>query len=261
MKKILLFVALILFSISSFAQDKLYLIFEMMKVDNEQEMAYWETENFWEKIHQQRANNGDIIGWDLWQLLPGGSDQGYQYMTVTLFNNASDMFKGVDIMKYAKAAYPDMTEDDILKKLNEAGKTRDLSVRLFLEDIASTSGANEMPIGTTAYLDFMKADMDKYDTYEKAEMEVFKPIHQKHVDTGDKKFWSLMRIMLPIGSDTYASHITVNMYKDVDAAINQPGGNWGDMTDVQRKAIQDGLKTRDFKKGIMAILIKKARKN
>ena len=107
----------------------------------------------------------------------------------------------------------------------------------------------------------MKADMDKYDTYEKAEIEVFQPIHQKHVDTGDKKFWSLMRIMLPIGSDTYASHITVNMYKDVDAAINQPGGNWGDMTDVQRKAIQDGLKTRDFKKGIMAILIKKARKN
>ena len=72
MKKTLLIVALILFTISSFAQDKLFLVFEMMKVDNEQEMAYWETENFWEKIHQQRANNGDIIGWDLWQLSPGG---------------------------------------------------------------------------------------------------------------------------------------------------------------------------------------------
>lgn len=261
MKKTLLIVALILFSISSFAQDKLYLVFEMMKVDNEQEMAYWETENFWEKIHQQRANNGDIIGWDLWQLSPGGEDQGYQYMTVTLFNNAADMFKGGDFMKHVKAAYPDMTEEDIWKKMNEAGKTRDLAVRLYLEDIARTSGANEMPIGTTAYLDFMKVDMEKYGAYEKAEMEVFQPIHQKQVDAGDKEFWSLMRIMLPFGSDTYASHITVNMFKDVDAAVNKPGGNWGDMTDAQRKAVQDGLKTRDLKKGIMATLVKKARKN
>jgi len=261
MKKTLIFVALILLSITSFAQDKLFLVFELMKVDNEQEMAYMETENFWEKIHQQRAQNDEIIGWDLWRLSPGGEDQGHQYMTVTLFNNAADMFKGGDFMKNVKAAYPDMTEEDLWKKLNEAGKTRDLSVRLYLEDIARTSGTNEMPIGTTAYLDFMKVDLEKYGAYEKAEMEVFQPMHQKQVDADEKEFWSLMRIMLPIGSDTYASHITVNMFKDVDAAVNQSGGNWEDMTDAQRKAVQEGMKTRDMKKVIMATLVKKSRKN
>ncbi len=94
MKKVLfLFVAVLMSTITT-AQDKLFLVFEMMEVDNSQEAAYQDTEDFWEKIHQQRANNGDIIGWDLWQLYPGGEDQGYQYATVTLFSEKAAMFKG-----------------------------------------------------------------------------------------------------------------------------------------------------------------------
>ncbi len=58
------------------AQDnlpsELYLIFEFMRVDGEQSSAYMETEDFWEGIHQQRVKSGEIIGWDLWSLLPGG---------------------------------------------------------------------------------------------------------------------------------------------------------------------------------------------
>ena len=80
-----------------------------MKVDNEQEAAYAETEAFWEKIHQQRAKNGDIIGWDLWALQPGGEDQGFQYMTVNLYNDPVKMMSGGDgdtFMASAKAAYP-----------------------------------------------------------------------------------------------------------------------------------------------------------
>ena len=261
MKKILTLVALTLFISNVFAQDKLFLVFEMMKVDNEQEMAYMETENFWEKIHQQRANTGDIIGWDLWQLSPGGEHQGYQYMTVTLHNEAASMFEGGDFMKNVKVAYPDMSEEDVWKKLNQAGKTRDLAVRIYLEDIARTTGTNEMPLGTVAFLDFMKVGMGNYGQYEKAEMEVFQPMHQKEVDAGSKEFWSLMRIMLPVGSDTYASHITVNMFKDVASAVNANPGSWDDLTAEQQKAIQDGIATRDMKKVVMATLVKKVRKN
>ena len=94
MKNLLIIVVLMLFSITAIAQEKLYLIFEFMKVDNTQETAYAETEALWEKIHQQRVKNGDIIGWDLWSLAPGGEDQGYQYMTVTVFNDPLKMFKG-----------------------------------------------------------------------------------------------------------------------------------------------------------------------
>ena len=241
MRKVLfLFVAVIMSTITT-AQDNLFLVFEMMEVDNSQESAYWETENFWEKIHQQRANNDEIIGWDLWQLLPGGEDQGYQYATVTLFNKKTSMFKGGDLMKNAKSAYPDMTEEDINKKMNSAADSRDLAIRIFMEEIATTKGDFEMKVGTIAFFDFMKVDMGKYNAYETAEMEVFQPMHQNQVDAGQKGSWGLIRFVVPVGSDTYASHMTVNMFNDIDQAFGPNSGGGMDLTPDQQKAVDQGI--------------------
>ncbi len=256
MKKLLFTIAL-LFSFISFAQDDLYLIFELMKVDNEQENAYAETENFWEKIHQQRVQSGDIIGWDLWSLQPSGEDQNYQYLTVTLFNSAKAMFDGGNFMDNAKKAYPNMSEADLTKKLNSAAATRDLAVRIYLHRIASTSNDFEMPLGTICYINYMKATNSA--AYEKAEMEVFQPMHQKEIENGTRAAWGLMRFMLPAGSDAYATHIAYDMFKDLDQALGSNPGDMSSMTEAQQKAVQDGLATRDLKWISMATLIKKVR--
>lgn len=259
MKKVLVLIALSFLCSISYGQDKLYLIFELMKVDNEQEQAYTETENFWEKIHEQRAQSGEIIGWDLWSLRPGGENQGHQYMTVTLFSDPASMHKGSNILSHAKNAYPDMSEEDIMKKLNNSAKTRDLAVRIYLEQIATTTGEFVMVPGIIASFDFMKVDLGNYDAYEKAEMEVFQPDHQRQVDAGEKGSWGLLRFMLPVGSDTYASHITVNMFKDIDHYF-QPSNNDMTLTEDQQKAIQDGLATRDMKIVTLGRLEKMIRK-
>ena len=260
MKKVLfLFVAVLLSTITT-AQDKLFLVFEMMEVDNSQEAAYQDTEDFWEKIHQQRANNGDIIGWDLWQLYPGGEDQGYQYATVTLFSEKAAMFKGANFMKNVKGAYPDMTEEDLNKKMNSASDSRDLAVRIYMEQIAKTTGDFTMKVGTVAFFDFMKVELGNYDAYEKAEMEVFQPMHQKQVDAGQKGYWNLVRYVLPIGSDTYASHMTVNMFNDVDQAFATNTGGGMNLTPDQQKAVEKGIATRDMKMVTMARLVKLVRK-
>ncbi len=184
MKKLTLFFLLTCFAINlSTAQDKLYLVFEFMKVDNEQEADYNETEAFWEKIHAERAKNGDIIGWDLWSLQPGGEEQGSQYLTVQLYDDPVKMMRGgswAQLMERAKAAYPKMSEDDLMKKINHSSKTRDLTHRVYLEQIASTKDDFDMPIGTVASIDLMKVAAGDGGKYEKAEMEVFLPNHQKH---------------------------------------------------------------------------------
>ncbi len=260
MKKVLfLFVAVLMATITT-AQDKLFLVFEMMEVDNSQETAYQDTEDFWEKIHQQRANNDEIIGWDLWQLLPGGEDQGYQYATVTLFSEKAAMFKGGDLMKNAKTAYPDLTEEKLNKKLNSAADSRDLAVRIYMEQIAKTTGDFTMKVGTVAFFDFMKVELGNYDAYEKAEMEVFQPMHQKQVDAGQKGYWNLIRYVLPRGSDTYASHMTVNMFNDVDQAFAPNTGGGMNLTPDQQKAVEKGIATRDMKMVTMARLVKLVRK-
>ena len=262
MKKCIIFVLLVMMGNMVLAQDKLYLIFEFMHVDNEQEAAYAETEEFWEKIQQQRINSGDIIGWDLWALSPGEEQQGFQFLTVTLYNDPVKMMDGsswAQLMDRAKAAYPNMSETDLNKKLNHSSETRDLAVRIYAEEIAATKGDFDMPLGTVAQIDMMKADLMDYESYEKAEMEIFQPIHQKAVDSGNKANWGLIRFICPIGSDTYASHMTVSMFKDYKQALSQ-NINWTEgATPETTKAMQEGLKMRDMKYVYMANLMRKAR--
>jgi len=240
------------------AQEKLYLIFEFMKVDNIQEASYMDTENFWEKIHKERVKNKSIVGWDLWQLKPGGEMQGFQYLTVTLYNNPVKMFTDNNIYQAAKNAYPDLTDDELNKKLAKAGKSRDLGVRLFLEQIDFTTPEFEMPIGMVTSIDLMKVKDGHFAEYENAESKIFKPLHQKQVDQGGKGSWGLLRIMEPKGSDTYATHITANMYKDF-AQLLKNSKEPLKLTDQEQESVEEGLSTRDMKYVYLATLIKKVR--
>lgn len=260
MKKLLMLIAIILLSNTVIAQDKLYLLFEFMKVDNEQESVYLETESFWEKIHEQRVKNGDILGWDLWSLQPGGEDQGFQYLTVTLYNDPVKIMSGNgDFEAALKAAYPKMTEVELNKIFNNTSKSRDLAVRDYLEQIAATKDNFEMPLGTVAAINLMKVSDENYENYEKFETEIFQPIAQKEVDAGIRGNWGLMRYMLPTGSDTYASHITADMYKDYNQLFNGGDIDESKLSEEQIQKIQKGLATRDLKYKYMATLIKKVR--
>lgn len=260
MKKLLMLFAIILLGNTVVAQDKLYLIFEFMKVDNEQEAAYMETETFWEKIQEQRTKNGDIIGWDLWSLQPGGEDQGFQYLTVTLYNDPVKMLSGAGNFEAAlKAAYPKMAQVEQDKKFMNTAKSRDLAVRIYLEQIAATKDNFQMPLGTIAGINFMKVSNDNYDKYEKFETEIFQPMAQKEVDAGARGNWGLMRYMLPVGSDVYATHITADMYKDYNQLFNGGATDSPTLSEAQIKKIEEGLATRDMKYKYMATLIKKVR--
>ena len=251
----------LLLSLSTVGQNKLYLVFEMMKVDNEQESAYMEVENFWEKIHAQRVKNGDIIGWDLWRLAPGGESQGFQYMTVNLYDDPVKMMSNSgDFDAALKAAYPDMSEEDLDKKFNMTPKTRDLAVRIFLEEIDGTDDEFDMPLGTVARINMMKATDGDNGTYEKMESEVFKPMHQDDVDKGNRASWGLLRIMSPYGSDTYATHIAVDMFKDMAQMFAPNEDDGPELTEDQIKLINDGIASRDMKYTYIATLIKTVKK-
>ena len=259
MKKLLMIILFALLSMPLIAQDKLFIVMEMMHVDNEQESAYAQTEQFWKKIHEQRVADGSILGWDLWSLLPGGEDQGYQFATVTVYDSAEKMMAPMDIMKYAKAAYPDMSEEELWKKISDSGKSRDLAVRIFMHQIAMTHGDFKMKVGTVATMEFMKVALDKYDAYESAEINTFQPLHQKMVDAGAKGSWEMLRFMIPVGSDTYASHLTVNMYENMEQYLNADNYQGDEPTEAQQKAIMKGLDTRDMKIVNVATLVEMVR--
>ena len=182
MKQLLTLVTGILMISSIFAQseDELYLKFEFMHVDEEQASEYLNIEKFWSGIHQERVNANEIIGWDLWSLEPGGEDQGYQYVTVTLFSSFKDLIAGEsDFLGHAKDAYPDKSEEELIKTFKTTATTRDLGLRMYMLEIDETDGSFDMPLGTMASMDLMKALNDDYESIESA---IFKPTHQEAVD-------------------------------------------------------------------------------
>ncbi|RAJ17531.1 hypothetical protein LX77_03874, partial [Gelidibacter algens] len=108
-------------------------------------------------------------------------------------------------------------------------------------------------------INLMKVSNGDYEKYEKFETEIFQPMHQKEVDAGIRGNWGLLRYILPVGSDVYASHITVDMYKDYNQLFNVGATDGPAMSKDQIRKIQEGLDSRDLKFKYMATLIRKAR--
>lgn len=75
--------------------DNLYLIFELMKVDNEQETAYAETEAFWKKIHQERVDAGELGSWGLYRCIsPIGSETIASHITMNMYEGWEHAMSG-----------------------------------------------------------------------------------------------------------------------------------------------------------------------
>jgi len=153
-----------------------------------------------------------------------------------------------------------MSEEDLDKKMNMTAKSRDLAVRIYLQEIDATTGDFAMPLGTVAAINMMKVAPANVSKYEKMESEIFKPMHQRDVDNGVRGSWGLLKFMSPYGSDAYATHITVDMYKDYNQFFNPPEVEDGPaLTEDQMKQINEGIATRDHRFMYLATLIKTAK--
>ena len=224
-----------------------YLLFEFMQVKAENGSDYWSVEEFWSGIHKQRVADKSIVGWDLWSLTPSGTEQGSQYLTVTVFSSLKGMLNAMtslDVMTYAKKAYPNKSDKDFAAIMEKTVKSRDMAHQVLFRTVDQTKDKFQMKVGTVITIDIMK-QLD--DSYEKAESEIFKPWHQQMVDAGKKGHWELDQAILPTGSEAYASHITVSMFNDMDQLAEFMESSNGEMDMMTQLAVKEGLKTRDWK--------------
>lgn len=245
---------------TAISQNNHMLVFEFMKVDNSNEMEYWEAENFWEKIHAERVKSGDIVGWDLLSLRPGGTQQGFQYLTVTIYKDGLSMLNDDKMLDAAKNAYPDMKEEELMRYWQESEKSRELAMRLYVHQQAKTESEFKLEEGATVLMEFMKAKDGSWGEYVKAEKELFLPLHQKYVDNGAIGHWGLMQIMFPYGTLTKATHFTIQFFKDNETFIN----SWDKKAEIKpdeetKTKMDEALKTRDLTWSYYATIIKKVR--
>ncbi len=256
MKK-LLFLTLIAFAttciVAQEKSDQLYLLFEFMHVNDEDDSDYWEIEQFWSEIHKQRVADKNIIGWDLWALTPSGTEQGSQYMTTTLFASLEAMLQGIPKFdEYVKMAHPSLSDDELEKMFAKVVSSRDMAHQVYCKEISTTTGDFEMKVGTVMTMDIMKQLDNSYVTMED---KIFKPWHQEQVDKGEKGNWGLVQIILPTGSEAYGSHFTYSMYKNMEQLAKSLESWGGEMDLMTELAVQEGLKTRIWKEMKIARLI------
>ena len=104
MKNYILLIFTFCFVVSINAQDKLYVNLWYGKVKNENVEKHLELEEkFYSKYHKERIKNGDIVGWDMWQIVnPAPNDMTttfvYAHLTTSLSggNNPSiDKLEGI----------------------------------------------------------------------------------------------------------------------------------------------------------------------
>ena len=66
--------------------------------------------------------------------------------------------------------------------------------------------------------------------------------------------WSFLRTALPQGSQAKSTHLTMNMYKDYMQFFNAQAYEDLEQTAEQRKAVNEGLNSRDQKWVYLATL-------
>lgn len=258
MKKlsILLLLGILVFNLAQ-AQQTRYLVFEFFKVESNQTYDFIEFKDFMDKVYRAAVNDKKIQGWDFWSLQSGADPSEFQYITITYFKDPVSMMTGLqeeDMVRYAMIAYPHLTEVQVKEKFNDAVSSRDLAQRAYMQEIAKTQDSFKLMKGTLASFDLMKAVEGQFDVYEKAEKEVFLPIHQNRIEKGLMGSWSLLRTALPFGSEAKSTHLTMNIYKDYVQFFNAQEYEDMESTAEQRAAQEKGLKSRDQKYIYLATL-------
>ncbi|MDN3690690.1 hypothetical protein [Cyclobacterium jeungdonense] len=260
MKKQLFVAILALFtSVSLSAQEQQYLVFEFIKVEPDRVLDYLEYKDFLAEVHKTAKEEGHISGWDLWSLQSGSDLEGenFQYVTVTYYEDPVKMMNGnnVDLLvSNALKAFPDMSEEAVRKKISDALEMRDLAIRSYMVEVARTSDDFEFKPGILASFDLMKAVEGKFQDYEKAEREVFLPIHEKKIQADLMENWRFLRTALPTGSEAKSTHLTMNVYSDYLQFFNSMEYEDMEITEEQQMAVEEGLNSRDQKWVYLATL-------
>jgi len=256
-KLILLFVCGLLWAGIVEAQQTQYKVFEFIKVEKDQLFDYIEFKDLMEKVYRQALNDKRIKGWDFWSLQNGGHEADFQYIMVTTYDDPVKMMNGLDdeaLMKYTNIAYPHLSESQVKTLFEQALVMRDMPMRLYMRELVSTDDNFQFKSGALASFDLMKAGEGKFSEYEKAETDVFRPIHQKRIEQGLMGHWSFMRTALPLGSESKSTHLTMNIYRDYMQFFNAQAYEDLSQSAAQREAVNEGLKSRDQKWVYLATL-------
>lgn len=233
-----------------------YVLFEFISVSDKNREDYLSVQKFWSGVYEQMKTDKAIWAWQLFSLSPSGTGNGEQYLKVTVLGNldqAISLLDAPDFIDYAKKAYPNKSIEEIKSIINRTSNSRVIVDQYLFEQIDRGQKLNfEMKVGFVAALELSK-ELDN--SFEQVSSEVFKPFYQSLINDGKIGHWGLLRSILPYGSDVYATHISFLFFNDMHQLADYMVESNYPIDQRTIPEFEDGLKTRDLKKLVIAKLI------
>lgn len=188
-----------------------FAIIDFMKVKPENEAKYLDVEkNIWKPLHQARADQGMIEVWGLYRVLYTGTDDPYNYVTVTLYRGSDhleDPWAGIDPAKI-------LTGRNYEKDMEETGKSRELvksQLITMLDEVVPESRTME---DKYLVINYMKVKPENATAYQEVEKSIWRPIHEQFIKAGSREGWSLWSNVFPTGSAMEYQYLTADYVLD-----------------------------------------------
>lgn len=198
-------------TVSAQARASLFVVVDFMKVQSQNHSDYLEVEQqIWKPMHQERINQGIIVGWFLYAVEFSGSSDEYNYVAITLYDNAEELENPwkADI---PGIVHPGMKTEEIMERTYESRE----HIKSHL--CYSIATAPEIPLEKPAaymQVNYMDVAPPLRSEYEQLETEIWFPIHNESIKSGRTTGWSLWSLLFPRGDGLPYQYITLNAFSE-----------------------------------------------
>lgn len=210
LSKILISITItLIISYSNYAQMA---VVSYMKVEQGNTEKYLEIEKKWKKIHKARIDAGMVEGWEFAQIMFVGANSPYNYVTVNFYKNMAQ-YESSNFDGIIEKALPG---EDIDKFLAETEASRVLTRNEVFNMVTELTSEKE---GKYTVINYFSVAPNDAGVYEEMEKTVYQPMHQEHINTGNRTYWGIWS-MWPRSHNKY-QYIAVDSYTSLgDDGVN-----------------------------------------
>lgn len=190
---------------------------QKVKAGNTEEYEKMMKEN-WKPVHQLRKQNGKITNWALYRVHFAGSEEEYNYVSISYYESFIKTEPNDNYTELMKAANPKADVPAIMEKTRDL---RSIQRQAIYNRIDATTPKAGAPAPKYVIVDFMKAKPGMDAEYNKHEREVWKPVHQALVDGDKRAGWAFWGLVVPGGTGSSHDYATSNTFSSYAQLANQ----------------------------------------
>ena len=239
----------LLITLASYSQ---LINYTSVRLDEGQNDAYVELENFWSKINEKAIENDLKTGWMIWEVIKEEGDEKAasrpDFLIMDFFQDSVQLNKAKEANFYeiGRSAYPKLSKKKF-DKIWEGGPYGDRNNYQLVRLDNTTWIFGDLELGSVIQLNVFK-QLDE--SYERYEMEFYKKWHNKGILNGARKWWEFNKILsskinTESSLDDTPTHVTIDMMgREIPEEEWEEA--WGTPTFADQMMWNNGAATREI---------------